>query len=307
MCGVAGFIDFSNNTDISVLEEMIKTLNYRGPDDVGAECYETENARIGFAQSRLSILDLSLAGHQPMHYKELSIVFNGEIYNFNEIRKDLIKLGHQFISETDTEVILHSYTQWGTSAVNRFIGMFAIVLFDRAKDIILFINDRAGVKPIYYYQKDNLILFSSELKAFYKHKKFEPIINTSSLKSYFDDVQGGHISAPYTIFENTMKIEQGTIITINLKNKTLSISRYWDINTFYSLPKLSLSYQDAKDYLTNLLHSAFNYRMVSDVPVGIFLSGGYDSTAVTAILQKDRTQKLKTFTIGFDKGNNEAD
>ncbi len=215
MCGIAGFIDFSSNSEIEVLNRMIKTLYFRGPDDVGAELYELETAEVGLAQSRLAILDLSLAGHQPMHFQNLSIVFNGEVYNFKEIRKDLKKMGHQFVSQTDTEVILHSYMQWGIKAVQRFIGMFAIVILDRDKGIVLFINDRAGVKPLYYYQKDSIILFSSELKAFHQHPKFAPIIDTRALKSYFEDVQGGHVSAPYTIFQNAKKMEQGTILEIN--------------------------------------------------------------------------------------------
>jgi len=306
MCGIAGFADFTFDSDIGMLKNMIDTLNYRGPNDKGVEEFSFSTVKIGLAQSRLSIIDLSEGGHQPMHYINLSIVFNGEIYNYKEIKSELEKLGHHFKSQTDTEVILHAYSQWGSDAVHRFIGMFAIVILDRDKDLLLCYNDRAGVKPLYYYFKDGLFLFASELKAFHKHSKFIPVIDEKSVRMYFKNVHHGYIPAPYTIFENTWKLEQGSLLAINLKSKEFNIKKYWEIDTYYKLPKLNLSYSEAKEHLLGLFVSAFNYRMVSDVPAGIFLSGGYDSTAVTAILQKDRTEKLKTFTIGFEEGNNEA-
>ena len=305
MCGLAGFVDFNFSSNKEILDEMIYTLNYRGPNDMGAEIYSFKNSIVGFAQSRLSIIDLSESGHQPMNYLNLTIVFNGEIYNFKEIRKELENLDHIFNSKCDTEVILHAYMQWGIDSVNHFIGMFAIILLDREKDLLVCFNDRAGVKPLYYYYQEGLFLFASELKAFHKHPKFKKEIDLESLSTFFEKVNHGHIPAPNTIFKNTWKLEQGTRLELNLTSKEIAIFKYWDISTYYHLPKLNLDYGEAKTELSRILESAFNYRMVSDVPVGLFLSSGYDSTAIAAILQKDKTERLKTFTIGFPLGHNE--
>jgi asparagine synthase (glutamine-hydrolysing) len=306
MCGIAGFIDFTNSSTLLTLEKMIGSLRHRGPDDLGFEIYNLQTVKLGFAQARLSIIDLSQAAHQPMHYLHLSIVFNGEIYNYKKIKDELASLGHVFNSESDTEVILHAFAQWGIDSIQHFIGMFAIVIFDRKNELIYFINDRVGVKPLYYYFKNGLFLFGSELKAFHQHERFIPLIDKVSIRLYFQNIHHGYIPAPYTIFEDTYKLEQGSILKLDLNTKKVSLTKYWDLTSFYLKPKLSLSFEEASSELHKLLQSAFSYRMVSDVPVGIFLSGGYDSTAVTAILQGMQTNKIKTFTIGFDEGNNET-
>jgi len=303
MSGIAGYIDFNKGTLSETIGEMVQTLNHRGPDDRGTEYFKTNNAVIGMGQVRLSVIDLSPSGHQPMHYKNYCIVYNGGIYNYKEIRKDLEKAGHHFISHSDTEVILHAYEYWGIEFLHRLIGMFVIAIYDKNDEKLIIFRDRAGIKPIYYYWHNGLFLFASELKAFNKHSDFKRIINIDALRLFFDF---GYIPAPYTIFENTHKIEPGSFITIDLVKKDISYSTYWDINDFYRMPKLGINYSDAKAQIHELLISACNYRMVADVPVGIFLSGGYDSTSVAAILQKERTRKLKTFTIGFEEGNNEA-
>lgn len=303
MCGIVGYVDFNKSTTREIIREMTHVLNHRGPNDQGTETYETTFSTIGMGHARLSIIDLSSAGHQPMLHKNLSIVFNGEIYNYLEIRKELEKLGHHFISNSDTEVILHAFDYWGVEFVNRLIGMFVITIYDAQSEKVFLFRDRAGVKPIFYYWNNGLFIFASELKAFHEHPGFSKVINNNALALYFDF---GYIPAPYTIFENTYKIESGKFLTVNLKNKSVSNETYWNINDFYTKPKNNYSYLDAKEQVHNLLVSSCNYRMVADVPVGVFLSGGYDSTAVTAILQKERTKKLKTFTIGFEEGNNEA-
>lgn len=302
MCGLTGFIDFNQKSTKEDLSEMISTLAHRGPDNRDFEVFNKTKASIGLAQSRLSVIDLSSAGHQPMHYKNYTIIFNGEVYNFQEIKKELISLGHSFLSNSDTEVILHAYEEWQLSAINRFIGMFVIVILDKKKEEVVFIRDRAGVKPLYYYWDKQLFLFASELKAFHKHPLFEKKIDKSSLSLYFNF---GYIPAPHTIFQNTFKLEAGKYLIFNLSNNSIKIHSYWDITTFYKLPKMQLSYEEAKIGVNDLLKSSFNYRMLADVPVGVFLSGGYDSTAVTAILQRDQAP-LQTFTIGFEEGNNEA-
>ena len=304
MCGIAGFIDFNRNTSTDVLKKMTDALQHRGPDDSGYEVYENPAAFIGFGQRRLSILDLSPLGHQPMHFNEITVNFNGEIYNFKEIRKELEEKGYSFNSWSDTEVILKGYHCWGLDVVKKFIGMFAILLYDRPKNKVFFIRDRAGVKPLYYYWNKDLCLFGSELKALYEHQSFEKNIDVNSLALF---LQYSYIPAPHTIFQSTYKLLPGHILSFDLGTKTIEIDKYWDVFDAYNKPKIRISDQDAIDETDALLKNAYEYRMVADVPVGIFLSGGYDSSSVAALLQSGRTEKLKTFTIGFHENEfNEA-
>lgn len=303
MCGLTGFIDYSKNKDSTTLNKMVRSLQHRGPNDFGAELYNDESASIGLGQTRLSIIDISAQGHQPMEYKSLSIVFNGEVYNYVELKEKLIKLGHKFISNSDTEVVLHAFEEWGANCVDEFIGMFAMVIYDKQAQFIYAFRDRAGVKPLFYYQKEGLFMFSSELKAFHQHPNFNKEINIDALYAYFDY---GYVPSPYTIFEDTHKLDAGHYLEFDLKKNEFSLKEYWDPKRFYFKPKLTISYEEAKEELHDLLKSAYNYRMVSDVPVGVFLSGGYDSVSVAAILQSTHSKPLKTFTIGFNEGNNEA-
>lgn len=303
MCGLTGFVDFTQKSDKEILNNMVTTLNHRGPDDSGAEIFDLNYGVIGLGQTRLSIMDVSPAGHQPMHFGHLSIVFNGEVYNFNEIKSELIEKGHHFKSESDTEVILHSFAEWGNDCVKKFIGMFAIVILDKDLKELTIIRDRAGVKPLYYYWENGLFLFASELKAFHKHPNFIKEINPIAVCQFFDF---GFIPSPNCIFENCKKLNPGHILKLDLKSKSIKIAKYWDVVDAYRLPKLNLSYNEALDELEKILQSACEYRMVADVPVGVFLSGGFDSSLVTALLQKNRKEtKLKTFTIGFADGTDE--
>jgi asparagine synthase (glutamine-hydrolysing) len=303
MCGITGFIDFSKKQNKSTLENMVQTLKHRGPDNNGAILYENEFAHVGLGQTRLAIIDVSDDGLQPMEYKYLSIVFNGEVYNYEEIKNELIILGHEFTSNSDTEVILHAFEEWKTECVHKFIGMFAFVIYDKKKNYIHVFRDRAGVKPLYYYKKNGLFMFASELKAFHQHPSFEKEIDIVAVGAYFDY---GYVPSPYSIFKNTHKLDPGHYLEWNLEHNNFKIHEYWNSDTFYTMPKLALSYKEAKTELTSLLKSAYNYRMIADVPVGVFLSGGYDSTSVAAILQDSSPTKIKTFTIGFESGNNEA-
>ena len=304
MCGIAGFCDFSKKSSNDIFKNMTDAMYHRGPDDSGYFWDENEYSQIALGHRRLSILDLSAHGHQPMSFEHLDIVFNGEVYNFKEIKKELLELGYSFHSDSDTEVILKSYHQWGTKAVDKFNGMFAITIYDKKANKLIFIRDRAGVKPFYYYKKDSLILFSSELKSFHNHPDFQKDINKSSLSLY---LQFGYIPEPHSIFKNTYKLKAGHYIEIDLKSQKFEEIKYWDVVDFYNKPKLDISQNEAIEKTEELLKSSFEYRMVSDVPVGVFLSGGYDSSVVTAILQKQRTEKLNTFTIGFkEKGFDEA-
>lgn len=304
MCGIAGFIDFHKKSKKSNIQSMIEPLNHRGPDGDGVSLFKSKNAIIGFGHKRLSIIDLSQAGKQPMALNHLHITYNGEIYNYQEIKNELLELGHHFNGESDTEMILHAYTEWGIKAVERFIGMFAIALFDEKKQEVVFIRDRAGVKPLFYYQKNDLILFSSELKSFHEHPEFEKKLDLNAVAAY---MQYGNVPTPHCIFKNCGKIKPGHYLKINLENKSQQEIQYWNVYDFYNQPKLNLSFPEAKIQTKELLKSAFNYRMVADVPVGVFLSGGYDSTTVSSLIQAESTARLKTFTIGVpDIGLNEA-
>jgi asparagine synthase (glutamine-hydrolysing) len=304
MCGIAGFIDFHKKSTKSNIQSMIEPLNHRGPDGEGVSLFRSKNAIIGFGHKRLSIIDLSQAGKQPMALNHLHITYNGEIYNYQEIKNELLELGHHFNGESDTEMILHAYTEWGIKAVERFIGMFAIALFDEKKQEVVFIRDRAGVKPLFYYQKNDLILFSSELKSFHEHPEFEKKLDLNAVAAY---MQYGNVPTPHCIFKNCGKIKPGHYLKINLKNKSQQEIQYWNVYDFYNQPKLNLSFPEAKIQTKELLKSAFIYRMVADVPVGVFLSGGYDSTTVSSLIQAESTARLKTFTIGVpDIGLNEA-
>ena len=304
MCGIAGFIDFHKKSTKSNIQSMIEPLNHRGPDGEGVSLFKSKNAIIGFGHKRLSIIDLSQAGKQPMALNHLHITYNGEIYNYQEIKNELLELGHHFNGKSDTEMILHAYTEWGIKAVERFIGMFAIALFDEKKQEVVFIRDRAGVKPLFYYQKNDLILFSSELKSFHEHPEFEKKLDLNAVAAY---MQYGNVPTPHCIFKNCGKIKPGHYLKINLENKSQQEIQYWNVYDFYNQPKLNLSFPEAKIQTKELLKSAFNYRMVADVPVGVFLSGGYDSTTVSSLIQAESTARLKTFTIGVpDIGLNEA-
>jgi asparagine synthase (glutamine-hydrolysing) len=298
MCGITGFIDYNKRTKGDVIIRMTNSLHHRGPDDNGTFFDQKDNYNIGLGQTRLSILDLSPNGRQPMFFRKWIIIFNGEIYNFKEIGKQLIGAGYELISGSDTEVILKAFDYWGIEAVHKFIGMFAFVIYHKEKETIHIFRDRAGVKPLFYYYNNGLLLFGSELKSFHQHPNFEKRINQDNLALF---LQYNYVPTPYSIFDNTHKLDPGSYIKIELKKQTFEIHKYWSIESVYNQPKLNISYSEAKEELEQLLINAFSYRMVSDVPVGMFLSGGYDSSAVAAILQANSKDRLKTFTIGYEE------
>ncbi len=303
MCGITGFVDYVAESDEQLLYQMVASMTHRGPDDKGVMLIQSNQAKIGLGHTRLAVIDLSHSGHQPMSHNQLSIVYNGEIYNYKELRSQLECMGSNFKSESDTEVVLHAYEKWGRQAVERFVGMFAYAIYDIKEETLTITRDRTGVKPLYYYHSDTLFLFGSELKPLMAHPGFEKRINASVLRNY---LHRGHIAAPFSIFENCYKLEPGHHLILNIQDNSISKKCYWDVFDHYKSDKLNISYDDAKFEMSTLLKSASEYRMVSDVPVGVFLSGGYDSTAITSILQTDRTEKLRTFTIGFNDGYNEA-
>lgn len=304
MCGIAGFIDFSQITTRENLVGMTDAMLHRGPDGADYEVLETEFASIGLGHRRLSIIDLSEHGKQPMQFNDVWVTFNGEIYNYAEIKKELAALGHSFQGDSDTEMILHAYHEWGIECVHRFIGMFAIVLVDLKSNQVFFLRDRVGVKPLFVYQENGLLLFASELKAFHAHPAFKKEIDQDAVSAF---MQYGNVPTPHCIFKNCKKVLPGNYLKLDLKKKSSDSHQYWNVYDAYNKDKSTEDYTSAKSNVKELLTSAFNYRMVADVPVGVFLSGGFDSSCVTAILQSERTERLKTFTIGVpDIGLNEA-
>lgn len=304
MCGISGFIDFDKRTERQVLEKMNRALAHRGPDGEGYGLFDHSHATVGLGHRRLSIIDLTEGGKQPKTFGQLHITFNGEIYNYAEIKKELEQKGHRFNSHSDSEVILHAFAEWGHSALQKFIGMFAFVMYDEARGKIFACRDRAGVKPLFYYWKNGLFLFGSELKAVLQHPEFVKEIDTNAAAAF---MQYGYVPTPHCIFKNTFKLKPGYFLELDLAGRTLQTEQYWNVYDAYNKPILDISLPEAITETEKILTNAFQYRMVSDVPVGVFLSGGYDSSCVTALLQKDNTEKIKTFTIGVpDAGLNEA-
>ena len=306
MCGITGFVDYKAKNGKTDLKLMTDSLVHRGPDASGYYTDQTSAYSIGLGHRRLAIIDLSPAGNQPMHFLHgrYWIVFNGEIYNFVEVRQVLIGLGHQFSTQSDTEVILHAYHQWGSAALKYFIGMFAFVLYDTVEEKLFCCRDRAGVKPFFYYWKDDLFLFGSELKALMANASFEKEIDINAVGSF---MQFGYVPAPHSIFKHTLKLKPGHFLILDLKSKKLKTEIYWNVYDYYNREKIKISIEDAVSETENILEKAFNYRMVADVPVGVFLSGGFDSSCLVALLQKNSTRKIKTYTIGFeDEKLNEA-
>jgi len=304
MCGISGFTDFNKGTDQAVLEKMNRMLGHRGPDGEGYSLHNHPKATIGLAQRRLSIIDLSEGGKQPKSFGSLHLTFNGEIYNYVEIKDQLIKKGHEFNSHSDSEVILHAWAEWGSEALQQFIGMFAFVLYDEVNQKVFACRDRAGVKPFFYFWKNGLFLFGSELKALLQHQSFTKEINMDAAAAY---MQYGYVPAPHCIFKDTYKLKPGHFLELDLTTQTMGEEQYCEyidaINKLNAKISLSALITDTEKLLT----SSCAYRMVSDVPVGVFLSGGYDSSCVTALLQANNTEKIKTFTIGVpDAGLNEA-
>lgn len=304
MCGLAGFVDFGKNTSQEQLLSMASTLSHRGPDGQGYFYACTPNAQVGLAHLRLSIIDLSSSACQPQHFDGLHIIFNGEIYNFTEIRLKLIDLGHKFYTNSDTEVILHAWRQWGEDSISQWRGMFSIVLYDEHSNEIVLIRDRAGVKPLFFYWNDGLFLFASELKSFHEHPGFTKLIDKSTLALF---IQFGYVPSPHCIFSDTYKLLPGHILRLSLHDHSIRKTQYWNVYDAYNQPKLDISLPEAISQTEKILIDSFRYRLVADVPVGVFLSGGYDSTSVAALLQSAQIERLKTFTIGTtDMKLNEA-
>ena len=298
MCGIAGIYNFSGadiNSDI--LTKMNEVLKHRGPN--AGNVYQ--NGPIGLAHRRLSIIDLS-QGHQPMTNEDKSIwiVFNGEIYNFAELRKELEEKKHQFSTHSDTEVIVHAYEEFGVRCVEKFNGMFAFAIWDEKKETLFLARDRIGIKPLYYYVDDHRILFASELKAILEDKSINRKLNYQAVADYFSL---GYIPAPGSILTGIYKLEPGHYITI--KQSKFLKKEYWDLS-FNETQNVSM--EAHKSTLLDLLRKAVKRRLVSEVPLGAFLSGGVDSSAIVALMSELQGKGIKTSSIGFkESGFNELE
>ncbi len=298
MCGICGFISRKSIAP-GQLKTMNDTMYHRGPNDSGEEIFDgVDGYCVGMAQRRLSILDLSMLGHQPMHScdNRLVISYNGEIYNFQELRREL--QDYPFRSHCDTEVILAAYLKWGISCVDRFQGMFAIALYDRETGALYLVRDRIGKKPLYYWKDGGNLVFASELKPIMEYPGFPRNIRRDVIKRY---LYQQCVNEPDAIFENVYKVEPGQIVRF-CSGKT-DMWKYWDIAEVYHRKKQEKpgTYEEAKARLKDILRDAVKKRMIADVPVGAFLSGGYDSSLVTAIAQEVSSEPVKTYSIGFNE------
>lgn len=307
MCAITGFVDFHKMSTEAMLSAMTNTMIHRGPDGGEVVLFQESNLQVGLGHRRLAIIDLSENGTQPMQFEKLWICFNGEIYNYQEIKQELMSLGHTFKSDSDTEMILHAYKTWGKACLDKFIGMFAFVIYDTQQQSIFCARDRAGVKPFFYYFKDGLFLFASELKAFHAHPRFQKAIDRDAVAAF---MQYGNVPTPHCIFKYCKKLTPGHTLSFSIAEPLSALpqeEQYWSVYDAYNQPKLNIGFEEAKIETERIITQAAEYRMVADVPVGVFLSGGFDSAAITALLQKDRNEKLKTYTIAVpDIGLNEA-
>jgi len=306
MCGICGFWNLDGRRmESQVLRRMTATLRHRGPDDKGHVLWDGARldaaaGNFGLGHQRLSILDLSPAGRQPMSDEsgELWVVFNGEIYNFEELAAELRHKGHRFRSRTDTEVILYAYREWGLECVSRFNGMFAIALRDlRGGGKLHLIRDRLGVKPLYYYWKQGAFAFASELKSLLAYPRFERDLDRDALLQY---LIFQYIPGPKSAFQNTWKLMPGHVLTLS-ENGQMEDHVYWDVSSALStVDALGERKEEAiLKELEELLTRSVRYRMISDVPLGAFLSGGVDSSLIVAIMQRLSREPVRTFAIGF--------
>lgn len=283
MCGI-----YITNIPFSKEEvsDKLKSIEYRGPDNTGILKEES----IIQGHLRLSILDLDIRSNQPMVFEELTITYNGEIYNFNEIKDELILLGHQFKTTSDTEVLLVGYKKWGASLLQKINGMFAFCIYDNIKQTLFCARDRMGVKPFYYSWINGKFEICSQLRPLMPNKE----INTKAVSMYLDC---GYVPSPFSILKDVFKLAPGHYMEVDIPNKRKAITKYWDLK---KVKTKKISYAKAKHELHALLTDAVKIRLQSDVPIGSFLSGGIDSALVSSIAGKISKTPINTFSIGFD-------
>lgn len=302
MCGICGIYNFSGSsfsTSSELIRSMNEKLSHRGPDDTGI--FLSLDKKTALGHTRLSIIDLE-GGHQPIHNEDgnIWIVCNGEIYNYQTLRQELLESGHRFATNSDTEVLLHLYEEMGEELLEKIDGMFAFALWDDTKKKLLIVRDRLGKKPLYYYVNNDIIVFASEIKAILQFPNIRCELRSESISSYFNYRS---VPAPYTLFENIFKLKPGTFITCDRTHPIKEVE-YWNVassrednSTDFCIQEESLL---IKKISSELEHSVMA-RMVSDVPVGAFLSGGVDSSLIVAIMSMNSTKRISTFTIGVEE------
>jgi asparagine synthase (glutamine-hydrolysing) len=302
MCGIAGIVDLSGGSvSPKTLEKMRDSIAHRGPDDAGHLC----DGAVGIANRRLSILDLTPAGHQPMSNEAgtIHLVYNGEVYNFAELRLELESLGHKFRSKTDTEVVLRSYEEWGVGCLERFNGMFGFCVWDSVAGELFLVRDRYGIKPLYYsHAPGRSFLFASEVKAILAEGSTAPDVDLRALREYFTFQ---NILSDRTLFEGVRLLPAGSYMKLNLQSGALSFAKYWDFNFTNALSTGDISIKECSERVRVLFEEAVARQLVSDVPLGSFLSGGMDSGSIVAIASR-KIARLMTFTGGFDLRNVEG-
>lgn len=306
MCGIAGLAALTTlSSRVPLVERarvMAKCLAHRGPDDAGA--WESADGSVALAHRRLSIVDLSPLGHNPMAWDNgrLQITFNGEIYNFLELRAELEAAGHRFRSHTDTEVILAAYDQWGLDCVERFVGMFAFALWDEPRRRLWLVRDRLGKKPVYYSEYGGLLRFASELKSITTDDAFPRELDRESVRLY---LRYGYVPSPRTIYVHARKLPPAHQLV--WEHGAVRVTRYWDPLAYAVRTDRRPAGDIARD-LEERLTLAVRQRMIADVPLGAFLSGGIDSSLIVALMQEQSAKAVRTFTIRFDDpAYNEAD
>ena len=299
MCGIAGKIYFGqSNINSSELRLMADKIAHRGPDDEGL--FISSDRKVGLANRRLAIIDLSPKGHQPMSYKgRYWITFNGEIYNFHAERKRLEKHGYRFHSNTDTEVILALYDRYKTKCLEHLRGMFAFAIYDKLENTLFLARDRIGKKPLKYFIDNNVFIFASELKSILTQSQIKKEPDLIAIHNY---LTYGYVPSPNTGFKNIYKLEPGHHLILNIKSKRLEKNIYWKPD--FS-EKLNINENDWCNRILAELEESTKLRMIADVPIGAFLSGGIDSSAVVAIMAKLSSKPIKTFTIGFANQKND--
>ena len=292
MCGIVGVISKRGSTQVGqqVIIEMCDVMSHRGPDDYGVFTHEN----VGLGHRRLSIIDLE-SGHQPMTSKDQRhvIIFNGEIYNYQEQKKKLQSCGTDFNTNSDTEVILELYRRYGKECVNHLNGIFAFCIYDKQTKDMFLARDHAGVKPLYYYESNDHFIFSSEIKSILKTGLVPAECNSGKITEYFVFRE---VAGPETLFKNIVSLPPGSYITLQ-NDKTL-VTKYWDVTQ--TIIDTNIRYPDALDKLSELLSDAIKMQLMSDVPLGTFCSGGVDSSLVTAIAAMNTSEKINTYSIGFD-------
>jgi len=289
MCGIAGFVDFTGTLTMTNLIGMTDTLYHRGPDDSGYTFHKDNLVTVALGHRRLSILDLSLNGHQPMKYDSIELIYNGEIYNFEKIKEELLASGYEFDSRSDTEVVLKAFHKWGIKSFNKLNGMFAIVIFDRKKNLLYIARDKLGIKPLYYYHKEEKFIFASEIKSFNVLNEGKNKLNKSVLHEF---MQYRFIENPSTFLKDIKIFPPGVCCVID--NKEV---KYFNIE--YIAPVVKRLMNDA-DTAELLLLEAIEKQMISDVPLGFFLSGGLDSSLLVSIASKVFNKKVSTFSVSFE-------